>query len=87
MLRIVETKRLHEFDAWSGGKYTLEHLTLNQCYLLEAFLEDWFGTYEKPIEAVTLNDFLWFEKDEIARILGYANWECLEIDNEEKRGA
>ena len=86
MLRITETKRLYEFQAWSGGKYTLEHLTLTQCFLLEAVLEDWFGTYEKPIEAIDLNDFLWFQRDEIAHILGYADWDYLVEDNKERMG-
>ena len=86
MLRITETKRLYEFDAWAGGKYTLEHLTLSQCHLLEAFLENWFDTDENPIEAVTLNDFLWFETDEIAHTLGYTDWEELEKYNEKRRG-
>ena len=71
---IVENS-LREFQAWSGGKDTLEDLTLDEIEVIENFLNDMFEG--RTPTATEINDFLWFERDEIAVILGFSDYEDL----------
>lgn len=74
-------KNLVDFEAWAGAKHTLNTLTFDQIDTLEYLMEDLF--YGQEIEDVTINDFLWFETDYIAELLGFSNWEELEEHNKE----
>lgn len=71
---IVENS-LREFQAWSGGKDTLKDLTLDEIEVIENFLNDMFEG--RTPTATEINDFLWFERDEIAVILGFSDYEDL----------
>ena len=66
---------LRDFPAWSGGKDTLEVLKeKGDCDEVEGLIEemDSLGT------DTSINDFLWFERDQIAEYLGYKDWEAYE---------
>ena len=72
---------LEDFEAWSGAEYTME--TLSNLAVetdrdifeeLESELEMDFDEWDET----DLNDFLWFENDTIAEILGFDDWEQLE---------
>ena len=65
---------LSNFDAWSGGRDTLNDLTAEQCETVERYLED---LYPDGIDETELNDFLWFERDTIAEWLGFKNYDAL----------
>lgn len=65
---------LYDFDAWSGGRDTLNDLTEEQCNTVEQYLED---LYPDGIDETELNDFLWFERDTIAEWLGFRSYEAL----------
>lgn len=68
---------LERFEAWSGGKYTLDTLIeKGDCERLESMMEDIWGE-EIPTET-NINDFLWFERDTIAEWLGYRDWDAYE---------
>ena len=71
---------LYDFDAWSGGRDTLDDLTSAQCETIEQYLED---LYPDGIDETDLNDFLWFERDTIAEWLGYSSYEALMNGEEE----
>lgn len=61
---------------WSGGRDTLDDLTVNEAQTILDILED----TKCPDEYYTLtelNDFFWFERDTIAEWLGYENFEEL----------
>lgn len=80
-MRIYKDISLDEFEAWSGAEDTME--TLRQ--LENETGEDVFGIVETCLEGIVgdtdeteLNDFLWFETDNIAEWLGYEDWEALE---------
>lgn len=80
-MRIYKDISLNEFEAWSGAEDTME--TLRQ--LENETGEDVFGIVEGCLEGIVgdtdeteLNDFLWFETDNIAEWLGYEDWEQLE---------
>lgn len=73
---------LEDFDAWSGGRDTLEFLVNHGlCDRVESMIEDVFMFTETPTDT-EINDFLRFETDEIAELLGYPSWEDMENDLE-----
>ena len=76
----VETS-LENFEAWSGGRDTLEVLIeKGLCDTVEACLEEALG---EDISDTDINDTLWFERDMIAEWCGFASWEALENGEEE----
>ena len=70
---------LEDFAAWSGGKATLDVLIeKGVCDQVEDFIDQCF---QHPT-ATDINDFLWFERDQIAEYLGYEDWDAFENDEE-----
>ena len=77
---------LNNFNAWSGGKDTLDELTSEQVDEVEELINEVFPDTPTDTE---INDFLWFERDTIAQHLGFSDWEHLnqEEEEEEDKGA
>lgn len=72
-------KSLEDFHAWAGGKATLDVLIdKGVCEQVEEFIEECFS---HPTDT-DINDFLWFERDQIAEHLGYDDWEAFENGEE-----
>lgn len=69
---------LHDFQAWSGGKDTLYDLTLGQLDQLSEIISE---MYINGIEETHLNDFLWHERDYIAKLLGFSDYDELLNEN------
>ena len=70
---------LENFHAWAGGKDTLDVLIdKGVCDEVEEFIEECFS---HPTDT-DINDFLWFERDQIAEHLGYDDWEAFENGEE-----
>ena len=70
---------LADFKAWSGGADTLAVLIeKGVCEQVEEFIEQCFS---HPTDT-DINDFLWFERDQIAEHLGYDDWEAFENGEE-----
>ena len=68
-------RNLEDFDAWAGGKATLEVLIeKGDCEQVENYINECF---EHPTDT-DINDFLWFERDQIADYLGYKDWDTYE---------
>lgn len=77
----VETS-LENFEAWSGGRDTLEVLIeKGLCDTVEACLEEVLG---EDVSDTDINDTLWFERDMIAEWCGFSSWEALENGKEEE---
>ena len=77
----IETS-LENFEAWSGGRDTLEVLIeKGLCDTVEMFLEEVLG---EDISDTAINDVLWFERDTIADWCGFSSWEALENGEEEE---
>ena len=77
----VETS-LENFEAWSGGRDTLEVLIeKGLCNTVEACLED---ILDGDSSDTYINDILWMERDMIADWCGFSNWEALENGEEEE---
>ena len=80
----VETS-LENFEAWSGGRDTLEVLIdKGLCDTVEAGLEEDLNSYGEMPDDTAINDFLWFERDVIANYCGFSSWEALENGEEEE---
>lgn len=62
----------YDFEFWSGGKDTVEDLTPNEVETIISILET---EYPDGMSEGELNDFFWFERDTIAKWLGYSNFE------------
>ena len=76
----VETS-LERFEAWSGGRDTLEVLIeKGLCDTVEACLED---ILDGDSSDTYINDILWMERDMIAEWCGFSSWEALENGEEE----
>lgn len=68
---------LWNFQAWSGGKDTLDTLKeKNDMDEVESYLDDIF--FESDPTDTDINDYMWFERDAIAEHLGYKDWEAYE---------
>lgn len=73
---IVESS-LENFQAWSGGKDTLDTLKEEgDVDEVERLIEGSFCGHTTT--DTEINDFLWFERDMIAEHLGYKDWEAYE---------
>ena len=74
---------LENFSAWAGGKATLEVLIeKGVCEQLEQILDGYFADREEPPTETEINDILWFERDWIAEMLGYDDWDAFENGEE-----
>lgn len=81
-MKIISETSLDRFEAWSGGKDTLDVLIEKDlCDQLEAMLEN--DIFPDGCTDTELNDLLWFERDTIAEWLGFSDWEDLENGSEE----
>ena len=68
---------LWNFQAWSGGKDTLDTLKeKGDVDEVEEYLDMIF--METDTTDTDINDTLWFERDAIAEHLGYKDWEAYE---------
>ena len=76
-MKIWTDDSIRNFNFWSGGRDTVNDLTWEDFDILEPLIEEMFGG---EVEDVDLNDFFWFERDTIARWLGYEDYEELMRD-------
>ena len=84
-MKIIMETSLENFEAWSGGRDTLNTLREKDlCDRLEFILDE---LYPDGMTDTELNDLLWFEDDTIAEWLGFSDWEDLENDDEEDEEA
>lgn len=73
---------LENFDAWSGGKDTLDVLIeKGDCDAVESLIEEL--SYDTEWSETEVNDFLWFDRDCIAEHLGYEDWDEYEYGKDE----
>ena len=67
-MKITSEMSLKNFQAWAGGKVTLNKLIeLDKCDDLEFILDD---LYPDGLTDTQLNDILWFEDEWIYETLG-----------------
>ena len=82
-MKYVVEESLDNFEAWSGGKDTLDTLReKGDCDAVEWLIEELYCD-DIPSDT-TINDFLWFERDTIAQHLGYSDWDEYEYGNKDE---
>ena len=67
-MQVTKNISLKDFEFWGGGKSNADTLTYNQLDRVESILED--INQGEPWSEESLNDFFWFEFDEIREWLG-----------------
>lgn len=82
-MRIYSELPLDAITYWGGAGDTYMELTEVELDVIEEYLED---AYPEGMHETDLNDFMWFERDFIAELLGYTDWDELE-DNHNARWA
>jgi hypothetical protein len=84
-MKYVVEESLDNFEAWSGGKDTLDTLReKGDVDSVECLIEELASMSEEGWSDTNINDFLWFERDSIAQHLGYSDWEEYEYGSEEE---
>lgn len=82
-MKIVSEISLESFEAWSGGKDTLDRvISEGKCDELEAMLED---LYPDGMTDTQLNDLLWFEPETVYNWLGIRTESEIRSELEEAR--
>ena len=61
---------IDRFEAWSGGKDTLNSLTWEQREIVEQWIIDIYSGSDTIPTETDINDILWFERDAIYELLG-----------------
>lgn len=78
-MKIYTEIALKDFEFWSGAKQTAQYLTDDDFDIIENILEDEGESYSDT----DINDIFWFEKDWIAEMLGYIDFDDLMEKREE----
>lgn len=70
------TSEINDFDdlkkvVWAGARHTLDRIPWGMGDRVMDYLEDYFGAYvDEPPTLTEINDYIWFESDEIFEALG-----------------
>lgn len=78
-MKIYTETALKDFEFWSGAKQTAQYLTDDDFDIIESILEDEGESYSDT----NINDIFWFEKDWIAEMLDYVDFDDLMEKREE----
>ena len=79
-MKVYSEVSLIDFNFWGGAKDTVEELYEEDFNIIQSAIEEIECDENGMIEEVDLNDIIWFERDWIARILGYEDFEELMKD-------
>ena len=81
LMKIISEISISDFEAWSGGKSTLERIiSEDKCDELEAVLEE---LYPDGMTDTQLNDLLWFSSDTVFEWLGIRTEDEIQSELEE----
>ena len=70
-MKYIIEEDLQDFEAWSGGKDTLDVLwEYDVVDEAEQYIEEITEGREEPPTETEINDILWFEREEIYRYCG-----------------
>lgn len=81
-MKVYSEVSLIDFNFWGGAKDTVEELYEEDFNIIQSAIEEIECDENGMIEEVDLNDIIWFERDWIARILGYEDFEELIRDRQ-----
>ena len=78
-MKIYTETALKDFEFGSGAKQTAQYLTDDDFDIIENILEEESEDYSDT----DINDIFWFEKDWLAEMLGYVDFDDLMEKREE----
>ena len=81
-MKVYSEVSLIDFNFWGGAKDTVEELYEEDFNIIQSAIEEMECDENGMIEEVDLNDIIWFERDWIARVLGYEDFEELIRDRQ-----
>lgn len=81
-MKVYSEVSLIDFNFWGGAEDTVEELYEEDFNIIQSAIEEMECDENGMIEEVDLNDIIWFERDWIARILGYEDFEELIRDRQ-----
>lgn len=73
-MKIYKEVYANEFEFWSGARQTVEYLTEGE---IERIFDELESLYPEGMDETEVNDFFWFEDDQIADWLGWPDFETL----------
>lgn len=73
-MKIYKEVSSADFEFWSGARDTVKYLTDDEVEQIFNILED---SYPEGMDETEVNDFFWFEDDQIADWLGWPDFETL----------
>ena len=77
MIKVMKEINIEDFEAWSGGKDTLDRIIEEG---KEKEFEDYISDlYPDGIDETQLNDILWFDSDQVFQDLGINEYDTDEI--------
>lgn len=79
-MKVIEETSLKDFEFWGGAVNTVKYLTDDELDAIEESLEE---LYPDGMGKTEINDYFWFEDDDIAQALGYADFETLMNERKE----
>lgn len=80
-MRIYTETSLKDITYWGGAGETYMELTDDELDYIDDYLTD---SYPEGMSDTEVNDFMWFESDLIAELLGYEDWDELEAKHNER---
>lgn len=82
-MKVICDINLRDFQAWSGGKDTLDRVIQEEkADLLEDILDD---MYPDGLTDTELNDLLWFDSDQVFEWCGIKTYDQIKDEIEDKR--
>ena len=73
-MKIIKEINLQDFEFWGGAELNIKYITREDLKTLEGIVGD---LYPDGITETELNDLIWFEVDNIAKWLGYDDFDNL----------
>lgn len=74
-MKMLTYINLKDFPFWAGARDITQFLTEVDFQKIEACLEEDMAMAGEIYTETEINDFFWFETDEISQILGYRDYE------------
>ena len=80
-MRFITDKSLKNFKFWGGAVDHVKELTDDQLEELDIILDNYMEENGEFWTETQVNDWFWFEEDNVAQILGYENWRLFVAEN------
>ena len=74
----------NNFGFWAGAIDTVNELTEGELMSAWTWYEE--NCEDEPVDATAVNDFFWFERDFIAELCGYNDWDSMVADSDRRHG-